>query len=175
MAQKKEAEKADETAAGGGNKKLIIIIAAAVVLLLVIGGVAAFLFWPKPPPEEPKDPGQDVPVPELTQQVEIGPMINVEKVIVNIAADDANDTKHLVQATFSLELSGENAVEEVTKYMPPIRDAINLLLSSQKYEDLLDLQGKMQLKAELLNKINSLLPPNKVRVKSIYFTDFVVQ
>ena len=57
--------------------------------------------------------------------------------------------------------------------MPQIRDAILLLVGNKTFEELQDLQGKKQLKAELLSKINAILQSGQA--KSIYFTDFVVQ
>ena len=57
--------------------------------------------------------------------------------------------------------------------MPQIKDAILLLVGNKTYTELNDLQGKIQLRAELINKINSILKQGKV--KRIYFTDFVVQ
>ena len=57
--------------------------------------------------------------------------------------------------------------------MPQIRDSILLLIGNKTYEELQDLQGKKQLKAELTSKLNSILHYGKV--KEIYFTDFVVQ
>jgi flagellar FliL protein len=57
--------------------------------------------------------------------------------------------------------------------MPQIKDAVLLLIGNKTFNELNDLQGKIQLRAELINKINSILPKGKV--KRIYFTDFVVQ
>lgn len=155
---------------GGGKKKLIIIIAAAVVLLLLIGGAAFFFLKPAPAEEEEVDPGLDVPVPEITQSTEIGPMIKIEEFIVNIISEE---DRHYVKASLTLELNKEEAVDETNRRMPQIRDAILLLVGNKTYEELQDLQGKKQLKAELLSKINSFLQTGKV--KAIYFTDFVVQ
>ncbi|BCL60601.1 flagellar basal body protein FliL [Desulfomarina profundi] len=168
MAEKKEEEKAE--GAGGGKKKLFIIIGAVVLVLLIGGGVAAYFMLKKEPQVEPKDPGLEVPVPELTKSAEIGPMVDIEEFIVNIISEDAN---HYVKASLTVELTNEEVKEEVTKRMPQIRDAILLLLGNKTYEELQDLQGKRQLKAELLSKLNSFLQTGKV--KSIYFTNFVVQ
>jgi flagellar FliL protein len=57
--------------------------------------------------------------------------------------------------------------------MPQIKDAILLLVGNKTFGELNDLQGKIQLRAELINKVNSILLNGKV--KRIYFTDFVVQ
>jgi flagellar FliL protein len=155
---------------GGGKKKLIIIIAAAVVLLLIIGGAAYFFLLKPEPVEEEVDPSLNVPVPELTQGATIGPMVEIAEFIVNIISEE---DQHFVKASFTIELNKEEAVEETNQRMAQIRDAMLLLLSNKTYEELQDLQGKKQLKAELVSKINSFLQTGQVR--AIYFTDFVVQ
>ena len=57
--------------------------------------------------------------------------------------------------------------------MPQIRDAILLLMSNKTFSEMSDLQGKLQLRAELLSRINSFF--RKGKVQKIYFTEFVVQ
>jgi flagellar FliL protein len=123
----------------------------------------------EPPPEE-KDPGAKVPVPELNKEAAIGPMVNIEEFIVNIISADA---PHYVKASLTVELTNDPAKAEVEQRMPQVRDAVLLLIGNKTYDELQDLQGKKQLKAELVNKINSFLVAGKV--KSIYFTNFVVQ
>jgi len=159
-----------EKTTGSNKKKLFIIIGIAALVLLIGGGITGFLLFKKNPPPEEKDPGQSVPVPELTQSVVIGPMVDIEEFIVNIISADAS---HYVKASLTVELTNDNAREEVEKRMPQMRDAILLLLGNKTYEELQDLQGKRQLKAELMGKINSFLQSGKV--KSVYFTNFVVQ
>lgn len=170
MAEKKAKK---EGAEGGGKKKLIIIIAAALVLLLALGGGGAYYLMKKKEAEEAakkKDPGTEVPVPELNPAAAIGPMVDISEFIVNIISGDAT---HYVKASLTIELTNEPAKEEINQRMPQIRDSILLLVGNKTYEELQDLQGKKQLKAELTSKINSILQTGKV--KAIYFTDFVVQ
>ncbi len=170
MAEKKDAKK-DTAPEGGSKKKLFIIIGAVVVVLLIAAGVAGFfLLNKKKAAEETKDPGLEVPVPELNQNSTIGPMVDISEFIVNIISGEAN---HYVKAALTIELSNEEVKEEVNKRMPQIRDSILLLVGNKTYEELQDLQGKKQLKAELTSKINGILQSGKV--KAIYFTDFVVQ
>jgi flagellar FliL protein len=57
--------------------------------------------------------------------------------------------------------------------MPQIRDAILLLIGNKTFAELSDLQGKLQLRAEIIARLNKLLTTGKV--KGIYFTEFVVQ
>jgi flagellar FliL protein len=165
------AEKKEKSSEGGSKKKLFIIIGAVVFLLLVGGGAAGWYFLkPAPPPPEEVDPGLKVPVPDLQQQNEIGPMVNIEEFVVNIIS---GDTPHYVKASLTVELSNEAVKPEVEQRMPQVRDAVLLLIGNKTYEELQDLQGKRQLKAELTSKINSFLQSGKVR--AIYFTNFVVQ
>ncbi len=168
MAEKKEvAEKKS-----GGSKKLFIIIGAVLVVLLIGGGFGAwwFLLRAKPEADNTKDPAQQVVVPVVGQTATIGPMVNIEEFIVNIISGDA---AHYVKASLTVELTNEQVKTEVEQRMPQMRDAILLLISNKTFEELQDLQGKKQLKAELLNTVNSFLQTGKVI--SIYFTNFVVQ
>ncbi len=96
--------------------------------------------------------------------------LRTEEFIVNIISADSN---HYVKASLTVELTNEETREEVESRMPQMRDAILLLLGNKTYEELQDLQGKRQLKAEIINRINSFLQAGKV--KSVYFTNFVVQ
>lgn len=168
--KKKKQNKEESGEEGGSKKKLIIIIAGAVILVLAIGGGAYFFLKPAPVEEKAVDPGLAVPVPEINQSTEIGPMVEIKEFIVNIISEE---DRHYVKASLTLELNKEEALEETNKRMPQIRDAILLLVGNKTYEELHDLQGKKQLKAELVSKINSFLQSG--RVKAIYFTDFVVQ
>lgn len=173
MAEKKGSQKSPEDSQGNGKKKKIIIIsiAAAVLLLFLIAGAAAVFFLLKGNGEDDKEQSRlEVPVPELDKNSSIGPMVNIDEFIVNIISAE---NSHYVKASFTLELNNDVVREEVERRMPQIRDSILLLLGNKTYDELQDLQGKKQLKAELTSKINSFLVTG--RVKSIYFTQFVVQ
>lgn len=165
MAEKKEDTKK------GSKKKLFIIIGIVVFVLVVAGGVGAWFFLKKdsPPPED-QDPGLNVPVPALNKATDIGPMVNIDEFIVNIIS---GDSAHYVKASLTVELTNVEVQAEVEQRMPQMRDSVLLLISNKTYEELQDLQGKKQLKAEILSKINSFLQSGQV--KSVYFTNFVVQ
>lgn len=171
MAEKKKTKEDAPEQSGNKKKKLIIIGAAGLALLLIIAALLYFfVFRTKPIPVDEQDPGLKVPVPEIIQNSEIGPMVEISEFIVNIISEDE---RHYVKAALTIELNKEEALDEVNKRMPQIRDAILLLVGNKTYEELHDLQGKKQLKAELVSKINSFLQHGKIR--AIYFTDFVVQ
>ena len=165
MAKKDAAEQPEK---GSGSKKKLIIIIAAVLVLLIGAGVGTFLFMGENA-EEKISPEQEQA--ELEKQAkQIGPMVNVDSFIVNILDDQ--ESRYL-KAAVTFEVNGEEASMELSQRMPQIKDAILLLIGNKTFGELNDLQGKIQLRAELINKINSILLKGKV--KRIYFTDFVVQ
>ncbi|MCL2457636.1 MAG: flagellar basal body-associated FliL family protein [Desulfobulbus sp.] len=172
MAEKKP-EKTEETKKNGGKKKLIIMVAAVLVCLLAGGGYYFLMFKPNQAEllhkqqEESKAAALVKPAPE---EPKIGPMVEIKEFIVNIIGTDA---PHYVKASLSLELDRDGAVDEVNRRMPQIRDTILLIIGNKTFEELQDIQGKNQVKAELKSKINSFLKTGKIN--NIYLTDFVVQ
>ena len=156
-----------ENAEEGGSKKKLIMVIVAVLVLLTGAGVGAFLFLGGE--EEALSPEEKQA--QLEQQAkQVGPMVNIDTFIVNILDDQQS---RYLKASLTLELDSQEASLEVGERMPQIKDAILLLLSNKTYSELSDLQGKIQLRAELLNKLNSILL--KGTIKHIYFTEFVVQ
>ncbi len=164
------AENKEEAKSGNRKKKLFIIIGGAVLILLICAGVAGFFLLKKEDPTGAEKSGANVPVPDISMGQMIGPMVDIEEFIVNIISADSN---HYVKASLTVELTSEETREEVEMRMPQVRDAVLLLIGNKTYEELQDLQGKRQLKAEMISRINSFLQAGKV--KSVYFTNFVVQ
>lgn len=156
-----------ENAEEGGSKKKMIMVIVAVLVLLIGAGVGAFLFLGGE--EESLSPEEQQA--QLEKQAkQVGPMVNIDTFIVNILDDQQS---RYLKAALTLELDSQEASLEVGERMPQIKDAILLLLSNKTYSELSDLQGKIQLRAELLNRLNSILLKGKI--KHIYFTEFVVQ
>ncbi|SDZ74041.1 flagellar FliL protein [Desulfuromusa kysingii] len=161
---KKEA--ADTEKSGGSKKTLIIIV--AVLVLLIGAGIGAFLFLGGEK-EEKMSPEEEQA--QLAMQAKsVGPMVNIDSFIINILDDQ--ESRYL-KAAITLEVDTEEAAMEINARMPQLKDAILLLIGNKTFGELNDLQGKIQLRAELINKVNSILLKGKV--KRIYFTDFVVQ
>jgi len=100
----------------------------------------------------------------------LGPMIELDDFVVNILD---GEQMHYLKASITIEVNNGQTKGEVENRNPQIRDAIILLMGNKKYNELRDLQGKLQLRAELQQRINSLLPQGQV--ENIYFTEFVVQ
>ncbi|MEY4527192.1 MAG: Flagellar basal body-associated protein FliL [Nitrospirota bacterium] len=99
-----------------------------------------------------------------------GVMFDLDPFIVNLA--DAPDIRYL-KLTMKLELENEGVAANLSSRIPQLRDTVLVLLSSKDSTTIRTPQGKFQLRDEVTQRINGLLP--KPGVKTAYFTDFVVQ
>ncbi len=159
-------EAAEAPAEAGGKKKLIIIIAAVALVAIIGGGAAFFMLGGE---EEKPDPEAEAAA-MASKAKAVGPMVNIDTFVVNILDDEEN---RYLKAAITIEVDAPAAADEITARLPQIQDAILLLIGNKTFGELRDMQGKMQLRAELINRLNEIL--NKGKVKRIYFTDFVVQ
>jgi flagellar FliL protein len=101
---------------------------------------------------------------------EPGTIADMEPFIVNLA--DAPEIRYL-KLTVKLDLDRPAAAEEIKQRSPQIRDSILVLLTSKDSSTIRTPQGKAQLRDEITQRINGLLP--KPGVRSAYFTEFVIQ
>ena len=102
-----------------------------------------------------------------------GPMI--DPFVVNLA--DAGGRRYL-RTSMKLELRKATESEPfLTERMPQVRDAILLLLSGKTSDQLLTAEGKSALRTELITLLNKVLKKKKLKkpVKSLYFTEFLIQ
>ena len=166
MAEKKKTE--EPQAAPKNNKKMWMMIAAAAILAVGVGAGAYMLGSGQhrlgPVGEQVAPSGGNAPA------MAIGPMVDIEPFIVNILDDEG--TRYL-KAALTLEAEGATGSQEVSQRMPQVRDAILLVAGNKTFNELRDLQGKLQLRAELLGRVNEILKRGQIR--RIYFTEFVVQ
>jgi flagellar FliL protein len=90
--------------------------------------------------------------------------------IVNIY--DGQELRYL-KLKVEVELSDEKAKSELTDRQAQIRDAILTILTTKTLQDVQYLQGKNQLKQEIMAALTKIVSSGKVR--QVFFTDFVVQ
>jgi len=152
------------------NKKLLIIIAAVVLLLAGVGAGVFFYVSGGDADEALAQAQEKADASGAKDSTAIGPMVEVPDFIINIL--DEKDSRYL-KAALTLELDDPMSVPEVEQRMPQIRDAILLHVGNKTFGEVRDLQGKLQLRAELIARINALL--QNAKVTKVYFTDFVVQ
>ncbi len=154
------------------NTKMLIIVGVVVLLLAGIGAGAFFFFMGDSKDEAGPERAQAEKADFSSEGLGmIGPMVEIEDFIINII-DEQQDARYL-KAALTLELDRLESVPEVEQRMPQIRDAILLLVGNKTFNEVRDLQGKLQLRAELIARINALL--QQAKVNKVYFTDFVVQ
>ena len=107
---------------------------------------------------------------EQEEKQEMGPIYSLETFIVNLIGGRG---KNYLKAKVELELDSEKTEIEINKRLPQIRDSILTMLSSKSNEEINTLEGKLQLRAEIISTLNQYLKTGKV--KNVYFTDFIVQ
>ncbi|MCS6897852.1 MAG: flagellar basal body-associated FliL family protein [Nitrospira sp.] len=99
-----------------------------------------------------------------------GVMVDLDPFIVNLA--DAPEIRYL-KIVIKLEADNEAAANELKARIPQVRDTILVLLSSKDANSVRTAQGKFQLRDEITQRVNGLLP--RPGVRGAYFTEFVVQ
>jgi flagellar FliL protein len=162
--EEKDEEKQEEAVKKAFPLKLVII---AVLVLLVAGG--GFMVWKKM--SAPKEKGQIVAINEKDNaNPDMGPIYPMETFIVNLL--DPNGRRYL---KIQIQLEMDNAVlaQEINKRMPQFKDAIISLLSSKTIPDINSVEGKMQLRAELIVLFNQYLKSGKIT--NVFFMDFIIQ
>ncbi len=169
---KKDDEQIEQPKAKKGTLALILAVVLGVILLAGVGAGAYFLGSRNQPAPEAAADGKDAKSGDKAAEVEnkVGPMVDISSFIINIL--DRDEVRYL-KASLSLEADNEETAKELDERRAQVRDAILLLIGNKTFDELRDLQGKMQLRAELMAQVNTLL--QKGQVKNIYFTDFVVQ
>lgn len=189
---KEEQAAAEQPEGNPGKKKLFIIIGAAVGVAIILA-VVFMMMGGKGKKEKPKE-GTEAAATEAKADAHGGApapaaggghggapaagapgagaanIFPLEPFIVNIY--DGQELRYL-KVRIEMEMVGAGVKNELDMRLAAIRDSILVLLSTKTLQDIQDIQGKNQLKEEILGAINKIIPPGKV--SKVYFTDFVVQ
>ena len=135
---------AEAAAAPPKSKKLIIILAVLlVVLALAAGGAWFYVSKQRAAALEGED---EAPVAKV-EQISPPTYLPLDNMVVNLA--DAGGEK-VAQIGVTLELADSKAVDKVKQYLPTIRSGILLLVSQRTAEELLQIEGKEKLAADIL-------------------------
>lgn len=166
----------DEEAAGGGGKKkspLLIIIAVLVALLLAGGGGAVyFLVIKKPEPAAEHGAAGEAGKPEGVggkSATTLGETVELPPFIVNLVGEGGR----YVKVVMVLQVSSAATKEELTNRAPQVKDSVIGVLSSKTPDEVLTPEGKLELKLELVKRINQAITSGVVT--EMFFTEFVVQ
>jgi len=161
----------EEIRQGSKKKKRMILIGGFLLFILMMAGTV-ILFPPGFVPKQLDFLGRRKP---STEKKEIHPRIQghlykTEPFVVNLADSDVS---RYLKIRIDIESFEAKPNEEFQKRLPQLRDAILTILSNKTYREIYDSEGKRKLKEEVIQKVNQLTAP--LRVKTIYFTEFVVQ
>ncbi len=160
-----------ENATGNAKKgppfKLIIAVVGALILLGGGGLILKSGLLDRPAEEEVR--AEDATTEENAAS-DLGPIYPLEAFIVNLA--DVRGKQYL-KTKIELELDNAVVVNEIDQRIPQFRDTILTVLSSKVSDDIRQLEGKYQLRTEIITRLNQLL--NSGQVTNIYFTEFIVQ
>lgn len=159
-------------APGKKGKGMLIGIIAAVVIAVGAGGFF-FLKGKGGAAGEPRQVAQESAGHASGHdgsEKKSGSIFNLEPFIVNL--QDNSGTRYL-KLTINLELAPDASTEELSAQTAQIRDSLIILLSSKGYSDIGTVEGKYQMRDEIVARVNQFL--NRGKVKTAYFTEFVIQ
>jgi len=159
MAEEKEEAKEGEE--GKAKKsKLNLIIIAGLIILLAVGGYFGYSKYKKS--NENKA--------EKEKQMSI--LIPLKSFVVNLF-DERGIGKRYLKINMELEVGSEEDRTKVENNVARLSDTVLILLSSQSLKEINTMEGKFELKNAIILRLNQILGNKTVR--SIYFTEFVVQ
>lgn len=175
-----------EEEAPKSSKKMLIIIIVGVVLLVIIG-VLGGLFLGGVFDDKPEQPQTEQSGEGESEDTASSEEAETEEAVVErsywpleppfVLNFEGKSKARYMQIGLEVATTNDKAHAAVKKHLPVIRNEIVLLLSGQKYEEMVTPEGKEQLRAELIETINNILQKHKVKkgIDNIYFTSFVMQ
>lgn len=166
-----QVEDGDQEPKKKGKKKLLILLLAVVVLMA--GGAGGFFYWRHRAAQKlaAKNAGQEAEKKhEGDSEKEVAEVIELQPFIVNLA--DREEPKYL-RMTVSLGI-GEGAEGKPDPlFTTKVRNAILAIVTTKTADQILTVEGKTELRKEMLSAARSVV--DKPEVYAIYITDFIVQ
>jgi len=157
-----------KTAASGKKSNLIFLILG---IVLLAGGLGAgwFLFAHNKTTQAAATEKPEKKEPEFT--------LHLDSFTVNL---NDPDESHFLRCTIDLSLAhepkgagGKEGEANAGVPIPRIRDTVLSVLTAQKANDLLTVEGKTDLKHKLLAALDQRVP--EIEAQDVYFTEFLVQ
>lgn len=187
MAEEKGGQKGGEakeaSEAKGGKSKLLIILIAVVALLGAGGGVAYFTGAlggggeaeaAKEPVAHGKEKGGEKgghgEAGANSEGEAAASVVPLDSFVVNLADEGA---QRYLKVTMKVEFLDSVPPPQFSGRQAQIRDLILTLLSSKSVGDVRTVEGKAQLRDEIIARVNRVLEDDAV--KAVYFAEFIVQ
>lgn len=160
--EKEEVKDAEKEQVPTKKSKLMLIIIAIVVLTIGVGGIFGYSKFNKGKEKKAE--------PDKAEKASI--VLPLNSFVVNLM-DKRGVGKRYLKITMELEVNKEEDKLLVENHNAQLRDTVLLLLSSQSLNEINTMEGKLELKQNLLSRMSQILGDGVVR--RIYFTEFVVQ
>jgi flagellar FliL protein len=163
----------------GSKKQLFLILVIGGVLMGMLAG-SWFFFFRGSPEEQTLANGPSV-TQENQSPVESGQPGQIEEIVFEdiVVLDPferiplkTNSAMGLISLDISLELMDHRYRKQIVSMQDRIRKIIMGQVREMRWLELRAPEGKIQLKYELLKRINSIFP--KVMVRNIYFTNLIM-
>jgi flagellar protein FliL len=172
MAEEKDRQQEEEIGTSPPKRRIKWVILAVLILVLSGGGFAAWTYLGKAGGEPGGKWILGGKTAESAKKQPVKVIYPLESFIVNLM-EKQGAAKRYLKLTMALELDSDAGKVKAEKNQIQLQDTIIILLSSQGFEEIITLEGKLALKQELLSRVNQILGPGAV--SRIYFTEFVVQ
>lgn len=166
-----ENQQAEQGNTGGPKKSKLPLLFAIINSVVMLGGVA--LVYMSTLGHVEKSTSNE----ELNKELEdFRESLRENSVLFAMDTFNANLDglpRRMIRMDISLEMLDEEGFEEIIGHNAETRDVVLRVISSKRFRQIETVQGKLQLKNEIIAALNGVME-NGV-VKNIYFTDFVVQ
>lgn len=179
--------KQDEAPKKGGKSKLVLILVA--VLMLAAGGGGGYFFSKKAASHEPaaeakadKHGSDQADASSGDEAEEEGPVVN--PIVVQLDIFTANiqpvEAEKFLQIGLALKFASKDnkggTPDFVMPYIPDVRNAILMRLSSVTAQDVATHEGREALREDIRKAVRkSLIPEHRKMLKGILFTTFIMQ
>ncbi|MFC7514203.1 flagellar basal body-associated protein FliL [Herbaspirillum sp. GCM10030257] len=154
--------------AGSPGKSRMLLVIAILGVLLLAGAGGAWFYLTK---------GSDSPVAGNASkaQPDLPPVfMPLETFTVNL---QSSDIQQFLQLNLTLQVADETQIELLKTQMPHVRNRLLILLSSQKPSEILSVDGKKKLAADIIAQLKQPFTPQgpEPQISDVLFTSFVVQ
>jgi flagellar FliL protein len=150
------------------NKKMLLLTGGGTVFMLGTG-ISIYFFRPDLVPlgnqtvdSRPKESEEHENLSEVAADLDV--------FVINLSDSPRN---HYLRTSLSLGVQDEEEKEKVKTLVAPIRHAVIMYLSQRTAAELMDPQGKEQLRKSLQQEINHVV--GREMVSRVYFKEFLIQ
>lgn len=158
------------------GKKMMIIVIVLVLVLLIVGGLGAFLLMKRGhAADEEGDGGAHSAAPAKAAPKGPPTFLPFDNMVVNLADPGGN---RFVQIGLTLQVDNLATSDQIKAFMPSLRSAILVILSQRTTDELLQVQGKEQLAADITAEVSRQLGYDRARynpIQAVLFSSFIIQ